>query len=44
MSEEKVTLTVVQLDLFQSSVSTSFIEDELGVPGTKIFVNDIRKF
>ncbi|MTJ18840.1 MULTISPECIES: formylglycine-generating enzyme family protein [unclassified Dolichospermum] len=44
MSEENIRLTVVQLDLFQSSKSTNFIEDELGVEGTKIFVYKIREF
>ncbi|MFN9171233.1 MAG: hypothetical protein ACK58B_11860, partial [Dolichospermum sp.] len=44
MSEEKVQLTVVQLDLFQSSKSTDYVENELGVEGTKMFVKNIRKF
>jgi formylglycine-generating enzyme required for sulfatase activity len=44
MSEENIRLTVVQLDLFQSSKSTNFIEDELGVEGTKLFVKQIREF
>ena len=37
-------LTVVQLDLFQSSKSTTFIEDQLGMQGTKLFVEQIRRF
>jgi len=37
-------LTVVQLDLFQSSQSTDFIEDEIGLEGTKVFVKQIRNF
>jgi formylglycine-generating enzyme required for sulfatase activity/class 3 adenylate cyclase len=44
MSEEEVQLTVVQLDLFQSSESTDSIENELGVEGTKMFVKNIREF
>jgi formylglycine-generating enzyme required for sulfatase activity/ribosomal protein L25 (general stress protein Ctc) len=44
MSEEEVQLTVVQLDLFQSSKSTDSIENELGVEGTKMFVKNIREF
>jgi formylglycine-generating enzyme required for sulfatase activity len=44
MLEEKVQLTVVQLDLFQSSKSTDSIENELGVEGTKMFVKNIREF
>jgi formylglycine-generating enzyme required for sulfatase activity len=44
MLEENIQLTVVQLDLFQSSKSTKFIEDQLGIQGTKLFVEQIRKF
>jgi formylglycine-generating enzyme required for sulfatase activity len=39
-----VKLTVVQLDLFQSSSSTSDIETMLGPDGTALFIHQIRTF
>ncbi|MTJ52316.1 SUMF1/EgtB/PvdOfamily nonheme iron enzyme [Anabaena sp. UHCC 0253] len=42
MSEIK--LTVVQLDLVQSSKSTSVIQKQLGLKGIKLFIEEIKKF
>ncbi|MCC5621702.1 hypothetical protein [Nostoc sp. CHAB 5715] len=44
MESAQITLTVVQLDLVKSSESTSLIEQELGVEGTRLFVKRIKEF
>jgi formylglycine-generating enzyme required for sulfatase activity len=43
MSSETIKLTVVQLDLVNSSKSTAVIESELGLDGTELFRKRIRK-
>lgn len=44
MSEQLIQLTVVQLDLFQSSKSTADIYSEIGEEGVKLFVKQIKQF
>ena len=44
MSSETIKLTVVQLDLVNSSKSTGVIEPELGLDGTELFINQIKEF
>jgi WD40 repeat protein len=39
-----IKLTIIKLDLVKSSSSTSVIEEELGVDGTRLFTNQIKEF
>jgi len=44
MSEEKIQLTIVQLDLFQSSISTANLYKEVGEEGVILLLKNIRGF
>ena len=44
MSSQEIQLTIVQLDLVESSKDTKIIEQQLGVKGTKLLIEIIREF
>ncbi|BAY45968.1 hypothetical protein SAMD00079811_35750 [Scytonema sp. HK-05] len=43
MESNNITLTVIQLDLDKSTESTSVIEKELGVEGTRLLIKSLKK-